>query len=186
MRLWTLVSHVVQGIYWLAKEVFLASRFVISDEWGLNDKVYCRYHGRVTQTSPYHNNLIRYQKVIYQITCSFTIVTNIIVIGRIVFNIFFILFIANYYFLLITLATSRNFICLVIFCGPGSSVGMATGYWMDGPGIESRWVEIFRTCPGRLWDPPSLLYNGYRAFPGGKERPGRDADPSPHSSAVGH
>jgi len=27
--------------------------------------------------------------------------------------------------------------------------------------------------------PPSLLYNGYRVFPGGKEQPGRDADPSP-------
>jgi len=32
--------------------------------------------------------------------------------------------------------------------------------------------------------PPSLLYNGYRVFPGGKEWPGRDADPSPPSSAV--
>jgi len=28
------------------------------------------------------------------------------------------------------------------------------------------------------------LYNGYRVFPGGKQRPGRDADPSPPSSAV--
>ena len=46
--------------------------------------------------------------------------------------------------------------------------------------------EIFRTCPDRPWDPPSLLYNGYRVFTGGKERPGRDADPSPPSSAVGH
>jgi len=46
--------------------------------------------------------------------------------------------------------------------------------------------EIFRTCPDRPWDPPNLLYNGYRVFPGGKEWPGRDADPSPHSSAVGH
>jgi len=44
--------------------------------------------------------------------------------------------------------------------------------------------EIFRTCPDRPWDPPSLLYNGYRVFPGGKERPARDADPSPPSSAV--
>jgi len=31
---------------------------------------------------------------------------------------------------------------------------------------------------------PSVLYNGYRVFPGGKERPGRDADPSPPSGAV--
>ena len=44
--------------------------------------------------------------------------------------------------------------------------------------------EIFRTCPERPWGPPSLLYNGYRVFPGGKERPGRAADPSPRSSAV--
>jgi len=32
----------------------------------------------------------------------------------------------------------------------------------------------------------SLLYNEYRVFPGGKEGPGRDSDPSPLSSAVGH
>jgi len=38
--------------------------------------------------------------------------------------------------------------------------------------------EIFRTCPDRPWGSPSLLYNGYRVFPGGKEWPGRDADPS--------
>ena len=44
--------------------------------------------------------------------------------------------------------------------------------------------DIFRTCPDRPWAPSSLLYNGYRAFTGGKERPGRDADPSPPSSAV--
>jgi hypothetical protein len=28
-------------------------------------------------------------------------------------------------------------------CGPGSSVGMATGYGLDGPGIESRWGRDF-------------------------------------------
>jgi hypothetical protein len=47
----------------------------------------------------------------------------------------------------------------------------STGY---GPGGG----EIFRTCPDRPWNPPSVLYNGYRDFPGGKERPRRDADPS--------
>jgi hypothetical protein len=31
--------------------------------------------------------------------------------------------------------------------------------------------------------PSNLLYNGYRVFPGGKERPGRDADPLPPSSS---
>ena len=44
--------------------------------------------------------------------------------------------------------------------------------------------EIFRTCPDRPWGPHSLLYNGYRVFPGGKERPGSDADSSSFSSAV--
>ena len=27
--------------------------------------------------------------------------------------------------------------------------------------------EFFRNRPDRLWDPPSLLHNGYRDFPGG-------------------
>ena len=27
--------------------------------------------------------------------------------------------------------------------GPGSSVGIATGYGLDGPGIESRWGRDF-------------------------------------------
>ena len=39
--------------------------------------------------------------------------------------------------------------------------------------------EIFGTCPDRPWGPPSLLHNGCLVFPRGKERPGRDADPSP-------
>jgi hypothetical protein len=50
-----------------------------------------------------------------------------------------------------------------------STVGIATRYGLEGPGIESRWGEIFRTYPDhRLRGPPSLLYNGYRVFPGGK------------------
>jgi hypothetical protein len=46
--------------------------------------------------------------------------------------------------------------------------GIATRYGLEGPGIESRWGEIFRTYPDRLRGPHSLLYNGYRVFPGGK------------------
>ena len=35
--------------------------------------------------------------------------------------------------------------------GPGNSVGIATAYGLDGPGIGSRWGgEIFRTRPDRL------------------------------------
>jgi len=44
--------------------------------------------------------------------------------------------------------------------------------------------EIFHTCPDQPWGPPSLLYNEYWVFPGGKERPGLDADQSPPSSAM--
>jgi hypothetical protein len=32
---------------------------------------------------------------------------------------------------------------LCLDCGPGSSVGIATDYGPDGPGIEFRWGEIF-------------------------------------------
>jgi len=55
---------------------------------------------------------------------------------------------------------------------------MATGYGLDGPEIESRWRRDFpHLSRPALGGPPSLLYNGYWVFPGGKERPGRDADP---------
>jgi len=33
--------------------------------------------------------------------------------------------------------------------GSGSVVGIATAYWLDGPGIESRWGEIFHISPDR-------------------------------------
>jgi hypothetical protein len=45
-----------------------------------------------------------------------------------------------------------------------SSVGIATCYVPDGPGIESGRGEIFRTHPDQSWGRPSLLYNGYRVF----------------------
>ena len=51
----------------------------------------------------------------------------------------------------------------------GSVAGTAACYVLDGPGIESRWgSEVFRTRSDRSWGPLSLLYNGYRAFPGGE------------------
>ena len=67
---------------------------------------------------------------------------------------------------------------------PGGSVGigMATGWAVRGSNHVGG--EIFRTRPDRPWCPVSLLYNGYRVFPGGKKRSRLDADPSPPSSAV--
>ena len=60
-----------------------------------------------------------------------------------------------------------------------------TGYGLEGSGIES-WGrrDFLHLSTLALGPPPSLLYNGYRIFPAGRERPGRDADRSPPSSAV--
>jgi hypothetical protein len=79
---------------------------------------------------------------------------------------------------------NTNYLRNVLYCGPGSVVGIANGYGLDGPGIEIPVGARFSSRPDRPWNPPSFLYNGYRVFPGGKERLGRDADPSPPSSAV--
>ena len=69
-------------------------------------------------------------------------------------------------------------------CGPGSSVGIATGYGLNDPGIKSRWGRNFPHLFRPALEPTSLQYNGYRGLPGGKERPGCDADHSPPSSSV--
>jgi hypothetical protein len=60
---------------------------------------------------------------------------------------------------------------LLIHASSGSRdsvVGIVTRDGLEGPRIESRWGEIFRTYPDRLRGPPSLLYNGYRVFLGVK------------------
>ena len=70
-----------------------------------------------------------------------------------------------------------------VVVGRDSSVGMATRYGLDGPGIESRWGARFsapiQTGPGahpasytmRTWSTP------------GVKRPGRGVDHPPPSSA---
>jgi len=70
--------------------------------------------------------------------------------------------------------------------GPGSVVGIATGYGLDGPGIESRWRRDFPHLSRPALRPTQPPVQWYRVFLGGKKRPGRDAGPSPTSSAVGH
>jgi hypothetical protein len=52
------------------------------------------------------------------------------------------------------------YVWYILGIGPGSSVGIATGYGLAGPGIESQWGEIFHTRPDWPWGPPSFLYNG--------------------------
>jgi hypothetical protein len=63
--------------------------------------------------------------------------------------------------------------------GPGNSVGIATGYGLDGPGIESRWGRDFShtSRPGPGAHPASCTV-GTGSFPGVK-RPGRGADHPP-------
>jgi hypothetical protein len=67
--------------------------------------------------------------------------------------------------------------------GRDSSVGTATGYGLDGPGIESRWGARFfahvQTGPGAHLATSTM---GTESFPGVK-RPGRDADHPPSFSA---
>jgi hypothetical protein len=46
-----------------------------------------------------------------------------------------------------------------------SSVGIATRYGLDGPGIESQWSDIFRTLPDRPWGLSNLQNKVYLAFP---------------------
>ena len=54
------------------------------------------------------------------------------------------------------------------FVDRDSSVGIVTRYGLDGLGSDPGEGEIFRTCPDRPWGPPSLQYDVYRAFLGGK------------------
>ena len=60
---------------------------------------------------------------------------------------------------------------------------MHIGFWegtlreRDHLEYQGEGGEIFRTYPDLPWGPPNLLYNWYRVFPGGKERPGRGVDP---------
>ena len=73
-----------------------------------------------------------------------------------------------------------------IYSTPGSrdsSVGIATRYGLDGPGIESQWEARFfapvQTGPGAH---PASYTMGTGSFPGVK-RPGRGVDHRPPSSA---
>ena len=64
--------------------------------------------------------------------------------------------------------------------GPGSSVGIATDYGLDGPGSNPGWDEIFRRSGPALGptQPP------VKWVPRGKAQPGRAVDHSPTSSAA--
>ena len=65
-----------------------------------------------------------------------------------------------------------------------SVVGIATGYGLDDPGIESRWGRDFPHLSRPALGPTKPPVQWAPGLSRGKERPGRDADPSPSSSAV--
>ena len=78
----------------------------------------------------------------------------------------------------------HNFCVISCSCGPGRVVGIATGYGLDGPGIESRWGRDFPHLSRPALVPTPSAVQWVPGLSWGKERPGRDADPSPPSSAV--
>jgi len=83
----------------------------------------------------------------------------------------------------VTLLVSRIWRWLLDFHGPGGVVGIATGYGLDGPGIESRWGARFsapvQTSPGAHLA-SCTMGTGY--FLGVKG--GRDVTQTPHPLLV--
>jgi hypothetical protein len=63
--------------------------------------------------------------------------------------------------------------------GPGSIVGIATGYGLDGPGIESRWEARF-SAPVQIGPEahPASCTIGTGSFPGVKS--GQGVTLTPH------
>jgi len=77
-----------------------------------------------------------------------------------------------------------NFICLQEHrSGPGSSVGIATDYGLDGLGLNSGGDEIFRPSRPAL-GPTQPHVKWVPGLSRGKVWPGRAADHSPPSSAA--
>ena len=65
------------------------------------------------------------------------------------------------------LVLDKYYFIFLISRGISQSVQrLATGWTVRGSNPGGG--EIFLTRPDRPWDSPSLLYNGYRVFPGGK------------------
>jgi hypothetical protein len=79
----------------------------------------------------------------------------------------------------------KHELSLVVFnkSGPGSVVGIATAYGLDGLGIDSRWGRDFSQLSKPTLRPTQPPVQWEPGLSRGKVRPERDADPSPPSSA---
>ena len=64
--------------------------------------------------------------------------------------------------------------------GRDSSVGIATRYRLDDPGIESRWERGFRTVQSVPGAHPASYTIGAGLLSRGVKRPGRAVEHSPH------
>ena len=63
--------------------------------------------------------------------------------------------------------------------GPGSSVGTATDYGLDGPGIESRWGRDYPPSRPALGPTPASCTMGTGSFPGVESGRGVTLNPHP-------
>jgi hypothetical protein len=70
----------------------------------------------------------------------------------------------------------------VLLCDVGRVASVATELRAGRSGDRIQVGARFSVCPEWPRGPHSLLYNGYRVLPRGKERPRRAADHSPLSS----
>jgi hypothetical protein len=82
----------------------------------------------------------------------------------------------------IDVVTDKTLLIYILFLH-GSSVGIATELHAGRSGDRIPVGATISARPDWPWGPPSLLYNGYRVFPGGKVRRGCAAEHSPPSSA---
>jgi hypothetical protein len=71
----------------------------------------------------------------------------------------------------------QNKVYFYLWAGDGVAVSIVSDYGLDDKAIEVRSPAeekeffLYPLCPDRLWDPPSLLSNGYRgSFPRGVKR----------------
>jgi len=64
-------------------------------------------------------------------------------------------------------------------CGLGSVVGIATDYWLDGPGIEYHCGRDFLHLSRPALVPTQPPIQWVPGLSRGEEWPGSDADPSP-------
>jgi len=129
--------------------------------------------------------IILYYIVLYYIMLYYIILYYIILYYIILYYIILCYFILCYFCFIILLYYIVIFMlyCYVLWSGPHSSVCIATGYGLDGPGIESRWGTRFSTPvqTGPRADPSSCTM-GTGSSPGVKS--GRGVTLTPHPFLV--